>query len=334
MAFLLKGIPAAVLLFVGLALWDTWVRRRRGEREQHPLPWLGLFALLLVLEPLEKVAGLFPGGVTGALAWAALAHAARVRKRERSHPEALLLAFCTPGSIAVAGGVAATAVALYVYALGILEEPSFWLEKGAWKLAVYPFIAGAVMAWLRRAIRRRWPQPVWVPYTYQRGMGGEGRWAEGLGLWMDETLLPLAATPFLAYALGHINIGWLSLFMFTLVGPTLVAYILWTFFNRFFLMRLGNVVERTEMIYLAFEALISHPRIARWVGELVLEWEEGMFRVRGAVPEAPDRAVIKETLERLGAPADVAGVSVDPNLLPNPWLERALARSGRGPRAS
>src|SRR5690606_19851103 len=76
MKLVLEGIPAAVLLFVGLALWDTWVRRRRGEREQHPLPWLGLFALLVVLEPLEKVTGLLPGGVIGALLWAALSHAA------------------------------------------------------------------------------------------------------------------------------------------------------------------------------------------------------------------------------------------------------------------
>ena len=56
-------------------------------------------------------------------------------------------------------------------------------------------------------------------------------------------------------------------------------------------------------------------------------------RRTGALPGASERSLVKQTLEGLGAEADVSGVRVEPQLLPNPWLERALARSGRGPNA-
>src|SRR5690606_3779120 len=126
--------------------------------------------------------------------------------------------------------------------------------------------------------------PVWVPYFFRRRLDGSGVWAEGEGFWWDEILLPIVSTPFLWAGLTTIDLGWEALFMFGLVMPSVALYLLWSFVDRFWL-RLVGVIDRTqEMEFLAYESLISQPEMAKWMGEVVVEWIDGGFVATGMLP--------------------------------------------------
>lgn len=328
---LFKIAPSALFGIFIFGLLDNLIRRSKGEPGQHPIGWIGLLAILLILDPLSKLSNLLVGMLIAGPLWYLLYRYSK-RAQPFAHPETLLLEFCTAGSIAFAGALSGLVVALYLYSLGLLQGTRFWQEVGIWKLLVVPVIGGAILGIVRRSLRRRWPRPVWVPYVYRRRLDGSGTWGEGMGLWMDEILLSVAVTPFLALTLMMVDPGWLALFMFTLALPSFFFYIFWEFLNGFWLRLIGVVNRRREMLFMAYEALLKRSALARWLGEIAIEWRDDHYIVKGLLPAIPVRTGVKQCLENTGKSADVTEVDIDPNLEPNPWFQLALIRQQRGNR--
>jgi len=324
----LSVIPAMIFGVCSFATIDAIVGRRRRKHAPNPLAWLALAGYLFALDPGSKISYLAAGLAIAGLVWYTLYRGAK-KRQPRSHPEALLLEFCVPGSVALAGALSALFIALYLYSLGLLGDVEYWSAAGAWKLIAFPFAGGAIVALLRRGIRRWKPAPVSMPYGVRWGMGDSHTWAEGKGLWLDEIILPVVLTPFLWAALQSVDLGWSSFFIFGLVFPTAAFYFLWGFVDRFWLRLVGVVDRRLEMDFLAYEALISEPDLAQWLGDLVVAWNGDGFVVSGALPGRQELARVRKALEELAPNVDVSEVSFQPELIPNPRLQLALAKRRR-----
>lgn len=326
--FLFAVIPALIFGICIFGFMDAYFRRRAGEFSQNPVSWLGLLGALLALEPMSKLTYLLVGLVLAGPLWYFLYERSKITQ-PHSHPEALLLEFCTPGSIALSGGLSAILMALFLYSLGILGNVAFWIDAGVWKLIFLPFVGGSLSALVRRVVRVRKPVPIWVPYVFRRRLDGSGVWAEGKGLWVDEIILPIVITPFLWAGLLLVEPGWSGIFMFSLFLPTIGFYLVWAFLNRFWLRLVGMIDRKREMQFMAYELLIGRDSLAQWMGEIVVEWNGTGYVVAGLLPGHPELMLLKRSLESVSDQVDVSNVNLVSGLRPNPWFQLALIRKKR-----
>jgi len=321
-------IPTVAIGVCIFALVDAVVRRLKRQFAQHPMSWLGFLGPILLYHPESKLLSFIAGCAIAVPTWYALYR--RTQKTQpQLRPEALLLEFCSPSTTAVAGGLSAVFLALSLYCIGFLGDDDYWTKVGVWKLFAFPYVGGAILASVRRRIRLRRPDPVWVPYVFKRRLDGSGVWAEGQGLWMDEVVLPIVITPVLWLGLAEVDLGWSGFFMFGLALPTYGFYFAWTFANRFWLRLVGVIDRAREMQFIAYELLISQQAMARWMGEIAVEWRDGGYVASGILPRRSDVTFLKRSLEQLAESVDVSGVTIVPELQPNPWFQLALIRQKR-----
>ena len=324
---LLCVLLIAVFLY---AVIDCFSRRRSGERRTALIGWTGLVLTLFALNPGSRLFSLPAALILAILVW---------RKRRGRHPFAddpplLLLLFCTPASVALAGGIAAVMVALFLYTLGLLQSDEYWQRQSllaALEMLAAAFIFGALVGLARKQIRARFSRPVFTPYTFAPGSDGV-RTREGQGFTVDELILPIAATPFLWYGLAQIHSGWSALFLFgILVLPSFGFYWLWMFFQNAWLGWIGAVNEKDRAVFQAYEVLLKSQNVQPWLGDLIIDYDPAAHRyqVRGTLPGNEVLATVRQRLAEIGGAEVSTEIHIDPQLIPNPWYQLALQKRSR-----
>lgn len=325
----------AAFLFLAVAWFGLidgvieWIGRRRTA----PLGWAALVAAPLAL----SFDAIWPLFVAAACGGAGAYHLLRRRLKRQRDPESLLLYFCSDASIATCGAAAGVVIALFLFTAGLLDQWEYWGAIRMAQLIWVPAIAGALLGLARTRIRRRWPMPLLVGNP-GRAMG-EASTAKGAalagplgagGLWVDEVVLSLAATPLLWGALSEVHPMWNLIFLYGwAVLPSLVLYMFWAAVHTAWLRWVGVMNQTDRYLYEAYEVLIYDDHVQRWLGELELDYDPVAHRytVGGAVPRSHLLTSIQTRLSAIdGAGVDVSQVRVVPDLMPNARLELALAR--------
>ena|GEM_PF-3378691 len=330
-----SGIALIYLAVAWFGLIDgvvEWANRRR----RAPLGWVAL-----VVAPLAvSFEAVWPVFFAAACAAAAGYHGLKGRLKHQDDPEALLLFFCSDASIAACGAVAGLMSALFLFTAGMLDQWEAWSAGKLFHLIWVPAAWGALFGVARKRIRRRWPEPLWtgnagqpvVGVTTPQGAAIARPFSSG-GIWLDEVVLSLAATPLLWGLLSSVHPMWNLLFLYGwIVLPSLVIYMFWAAAHTAWL-RWAGAIDRTDRyLFAAYEVLMTDDHVQQWIGELSLDYDAGAHRfvVRGAVPRSHLLSSIRTRLSAIdGAGVDLAGVDVVPDLMPNARLELALSRRQR-----
>lgn len=310
-----------------------WAGRRRGI----PIGWTALVVLPLALSYDAIRPLFFAAACVAALGY----HLLRRRLKHQDDPETLLLFFCSYGSVAASGAIAGLTIALFLFAASLLDGWSLWQPVQIVHLLWVSAAWGAAYGIARKAIRRRWPEPLGAGYVPRfnpevataRGAAISAPFGTG-GFWVDELLLALVGTPFLWGTLSSIHPMWHLIFLYGwLFLPALVIYMFWAAVHTAWLRWTGSVDPTERSLFAAYEALMTDDYVQRWLGEISLDYDPGAhrFAVTGTVPSSAVLATIRTRLKAIGeAAVDVSHVRVDPTLMPNARLELALSkRRGR-----
>lgn len=333
--WLANGISFVYLVIVWFGLIDgvrLWVSRRRSV----PIGWLALVGLPLALS-FDAIRPLFfAAACLGALGY----HLFRRFLKYQNDPDTLLLFFCSPGSTAISGAIAGLTIALFLFAAGLLDQWELWGPIQLFHLLWGSTVGGAVLGLLRKAIRRRWPEPLWIGNAARtspavataRGAAISAPFSTG-GFWVDEVVLAVLCTPVLWGVLSSIHPMWHLIFLYGWVFlPTLVIYMFWASIHTAWLRWAGNISAKDRHLFTAYEVLMTDDHVQRWLGELSIDYDprDHRFTVSGTVPQSHVLSTIRTRLGVIGgAGVDVSGVRIDPDLLPNARLELALSRRRR-----
>jgi len=331
---LAQGVTLVYLSLAWFGLIDgviEWVARRRSV----PLGWAALVVLPLALS-FEAIWPLFfAAGCLGAVGF----HLARRRLKHQSDPESLLLFFCSRLSTVLSGAVAGLTIALFFFSAGLLDLWELWNPARLGALVAAGAGGGALLGWLRKAIRSRWPEPLIAGsgtrvanVATARGAAISAPFTSG-GFWIDEVILSVVATPFLWAGLSEIHPMWHLIFLYGWIFlPTLLIYMIWAGVHTAWLRWAGVIDPKDRRLYEAYEVLMSDDYVQQWLGEISVDYDPKAHRyyVTGVLPRSHHLATVKTRLGAIGgASVDVSGVRIDPDLLPNARLELALSRSRR-----
>lgn len=228
-------------------------------------------------------------------------------------------------------------VALLLFTLGLLQSEEYWQRQfpsDALEMLVVvhvvAFVFGALLGLARKGLRARFPRPVFTPYAFTPGSDGVNT-REGQGFAADELILPVAATPFLWYALTQIHSGWSAIFMFGIALPSFGLYWLWAFFQSAWLDWIGAVNERDRAVFRAHEVLLKSQHVQPWLGDVMIDYDPAAhrYRVRGRLPGNEVLATMRQRLAEIGGAEVSAEVHIDPGLIPTPWYQLALENRSR-----
>ena len=327
--FLLEFLSVLLIAVYFYALIRGFSRWRQFPHRTSLLWWGGLVAVLFAINPASRIFTVPAAALIAYGVW----RRTRSLPRFEDDPGPLILRFCTRGSVMLAGGLAGLMIAVLLYTLGLLQSPEYWSRQSAGRaveVVIFSFAFGAILGFARQRIRAAWPRPVFVPHSFVPG-GNALQTQEGQGFWADELILPLAATPFLWYALVQVHSGWSAVFIFGLALPTFGFYLLWTFFHTAWLRWIGVVNERDRAVFQAYEVLIKDQFVQPWLGDVIVEFDPraNRYEVTGTLPGTQELATVRKRLREIGGAEVSDSVRIDPELIPNPWYQQAIEKRER-----
>lgn len=336
--WLANAVTFLYLAVVWFGLIDgvtRWVARRRGV----PIGW----TVLVALPPAFSLDAIRPLFFAAACVAALAYHRLRRHLKHQDEPETLLLFFCSYGSVAASGAVAGLTIALFLFAANLLDSWNLWRPIQIVHLLWVSAAWGALFGVVRKAIRRRWPEPLGAGYIPRfnpevataKGAAVSAPFGVG-GFWVDEIILAVVSTPLLWGVLSSIHPMWHLIFLYGwLFLPALVIYMFWAAIHTAWLRWAGSIDPIDRNLYTAYEALMTDDYVQRWLGEISLGYDprDHRFAVTGTVPSSAVLSTIRIRLGAIGGAAvDVSQVKIDPTLMPNARLELALSkRRRRGP---
>lgn len=307
--------------------------RRRPNHLLSGVGWASLIGVPTVVFRDAATGLLIPTAVLSAILYILL----RRRMKPELRPESVLLFFGDKVSIAVSGAMAALTLGLFLFAAGLLDQPEDWRGAHAWVVVACPLVLGAATGLARQALRKKYPEPTSIGLIYGSGGSQMVGWRPmatrpmmPAGFWWDELIMSAVLTPILWPLLSSAFAVWGLVFLLGMcVLPTLIFYMTWSTLHTTFLRWFGTVDRKAQMQYEAYDVLVTDDTVGPYLGKITVTYEEPInrFVVEGMLPQRYHVETIRRRLREIhGGEVDTTNVTIDPELLPTPWFELALAR--------